>query len=242
MPTVVEIPAKFMSAVSSSWHIGRRNVTSTNPWTRHLRAGGAIDERWIVDITLPPKFKRAELDEFEAIFDVGDGLAGYYSAFDAVHASPRGTAGGLYSGLFSDGTAFTDGTGFDDGQSTCTIGAAASRGARYVTLTGLEADQTTGFARGDLICITQGGEEYGFLHKVISDVATDNTGSASVQVAPRLREAVAGGQLVRLRNARGVFRLVSEDFPVVARGPGGLGQPALQLIEAPEALTVGALA
>lgn len=243
MVTVIQIPPAYMSAVECSWRLGRRHVTSTNPWTRNLRAGGATDERWIVEITLPAGFRRAALDEFEAIFDQGDGLAGHYSAFDAVHAAPRGGAAGAsgYSGSFSDGTFFSDGTGFADaGLSTCTTGAAAARGARYVTLTGLEENQSLGFARGDMIAITQDGEDYGFLHKVIADVATDGSGSASVHIAPRLREPVAAGQLVRLRHARGVFMLASEDVGAVTRGPGGFGQPALQLIEAPEALTLAA--
>lgn len=224
MPFITPIPADLCSAVSSSWWVGNRHVMSSNPWTRHMRASGPTDERWQVDVTLPLK-RREDLDRWETVFDQGDGLAGFYSAFDAVHRIPFGTATGLTR---------AGGTGL----AWCEVGAAGVRGARYVTLTGLIASQSLGLAQGDLISIAQDGEDYGFLHKIIANAATDGTGGVTVMIKPRLRENVVVGQMVKLENPRGVFRLIDEDVPVVSREAGGFGQPSVRLVEIPEALLV----
>lgn len=224
MVTVTEIPHDLCIAAQVTFGIGNRHVLSSNPWSRHVRASGPIDERWLADITLPVK-EREDLDRWESVFDQGDGLAGFYSAFDVVHRIPSGTA----TGLTRDG-----GTGL----AWCTVGAAGARGDRYVSLAGLLTSQATGFKQGDHICITQDGENYGFLHKIIANAATDSAGAATVMIKPRLRENVVAGQMVKLENPRGVFRLADEDVPFVSREPGGFGQPAVRLVEVPEALLV----
>lgn len=239
MVTVTEIPADLLSAVDVSFDIGRFHLTSGQAYTRHLRASTPTDERWLVEMTL--QFKdREDLDRYSAIFDAGDGLGGYYSAFDAVHGYPRGTATGLLQtseARFSDGSTFSDGTTFESGIAYGTIGAAAARGASSVTLSGLLASQTVGFAQGDHFAIPQGSENYGFLHRVVAAAATDASGNATVTIRPRLREAVVVGQRVNFLRPRGVFRLAEATSATFNRGPGGMGQPSLSLVEAPEALT-----
>lgn len=227
--TVVEIPSSYLKIASGAFVISRVRIRSRNAWTQHARGAPPLDERWIVDITMPTETERSRLDEFEAIFDSSEPVDGLYSAFDYTHRVPRGTASGL-TDSDSDGI-------FEAGATWCTVAAPAARGATYLSLTGLVASQSIGFARGDMLSVSQDGSDYGFLHRAAADVATDGSGECSVKIAPALREAVAIGQMVRLREPRGVFRLVDFDFPGVTRGAGGFGQPSLQLVESFESLT-----
>lgn len=240
MPTVVEIPADLLAAIDTTFQLGRRHIFSPQAYTAHVRVSGPTDERWVAQMTLPQKDREA-LDRLMTTFDLGDGAAGYYSAFDIAHTFPRGTATGLvYDGdgaKFSDGATFSDGSEFASGITQSTLGAAALKGAEYVTITGLLASQTVGFAVGDHFAIAQGSENYGFLHHVVANAATDSNGDATVRIRPRLRQAVGAGQVVHFLRPRGVFRLSDEAAVSVSRGGGGLGQARLSLIEIPEALT-----
>ncbi len=247
MLAVYEIPADLLSATDITFRIGRRHITSPQPFTAHLRASGPVDERWIAEMTLRTKDREA-LDRFQAIFDLGDGLSGFFSAFDCVHAYPAGTATGLqdpYAGpttgeRFSDGTTFSDGTEFESGIAFGTIGAAAARGAEYVHLSGLLASQPAGFKVADQFSIIAGGgvsTDYGFLHHVVTNSGTNSAGSATVRIRPRLRQAVVAGQAVQFLRPRGVFRLAEDGAVAFSRGPGGLAQPTLSLVEVPEVLT-----
>lgn len=235
---IIEIPREFMPTEGSSAYVGRKRLLSANPWTSHIKMGGPQDQRWILDLTLPT-LKGEQIDRFEAVFDQGDGASGFYTAFDAAKKWPRGTGTGLARGntsRFSDGTAFSDGTEFLDGISTCIVSAVNVRGSKQVTLTGLVASQPIAFARGDMLAITQNGERYGFLHRAMANVGTDSTGSATISITPPLRQNVRVGQVVRVREPRGVFQVQEPDQLIVSRQYGVLAQPAFRLVEAPEAL------
>ncbi len=236
---VIEIPDDMLSGTNFAFYLSRRSLTSKSGFSAHVRASGPIDERWLAEITLPARKAREDSDRFDAIFDRAGGMSGVLSAFSTVHAIPRGTATGLGgAGVpFSDDATFSDGSLFASGISQSTVGAAGARGSEFVTISGLLASQSVGFAIGDMFAIAQGSANYGFLHKAITNAPTDASGVATVQIRPRLREAVAVGQVVHFHKARGVFRVAEDNAHFVSRGPGGIGQARISLVELPEALT-----
>jgi len=237
--TIREIPPRYLKSVNASCWIEKENLKSPTPWTGHTRVFGPIDERWRIETTGQEMIDLEGIDDFEALFDAGDGEAGFFSAYDPRRKWPRGTAAGLTgsaTSTFSDGTTFSDGSYFLDGITQCRVGNAAARGSQYIRLIGLTASQSVGFATGDQFAITQNGEPYGFLHRAISNTPTDAAGTCTVQIRPRLREPVAANQIVRLHRPRGLFRLMDGSQGMLNVRYGRQAQPTLSLVEAPEVL------
>jgi hypothetical protein len=81
----------------------------------------------------------------------------------------------------------------------------ASGSGTTLSLTGFTPNAAGVLMAGDLIQTSAGR-----MHIVVQDVNADNSGNASVAIAPRLREAVTAGALVT-NNVRASMRLVSDD-------------------------------
>lgn len=76
-----------------------------------------------------------------------------------------------------------------------------------LSIQGAPANQTGYLLKGDYIQLGSGSSAT--LHKVLNDVNTGASGTASLDIYPAMRTAASDGGTVIVSNARGVFRLAS---------------------------------
>lgn len=240
--TIFSFPRTLNKGERGTFTLGRRHLTSTNPWTRAIRINGPVDERWIANITRPATAVE-EWSSFESFLMLVDGLGGLFTFFDPIRKFPRGSAAranGVNDPVtfeqWDDSTNWDDGAQWEDGASTASIAAAAVRGTTALKLSGLRASQAISMAAGDHLTIRLPGQSYGYLHQVVQDVPSDASGNATVNLRPRLRRNVTVGDIVDLEYASAVFRLADDDQGAVERFAPSLGRSSFELIEAFEAL------
>ena len=236
---ITEIPTRLLKMVSGVGYIQRTALKSPNPFSAYVRQDQLTDERWRIEFELPT-LERDDADLFDSVFDAGDGVAGFYSAFIPGKRTMKGTIAaqfGIGTQTFDDLTLFDDGTGFTDGSATGAITVTGARGSEFITIGNLDPSITNGFRIGDMVSISQNAEPYGFLHRILGDASSNAIGEATLRIRPRLREAVSVGQKVSLIEARGVFQLMPDAQAVINRRYGHFGEGgSLSLIEVPEVL------
>jgi len=133
------------------------------------------------DVLLPP-MKRANAEEFVAFLWALRGPLGTFLMGDPVGATPRGTWAG--SPLLSG---------------------AHVAGARTLSVDGFTGG-ATGKA-GDWIQFGSGSSTR--LHKVLQDFTADGGGAATIEIAPRLRAALADNEPLVSSSCKGRWRLAS---------------------------------
>jgi len=138
-------------------------------------------DRLEADVELPP-MKRADAEEFVAFLWALRGPLGTFLMGDPVGASPRGTWAG----------------------SPLLVGAHAA-GARTLSVDGFTGG-ATGKA-GDWIQFGSGSSTR--LHKVLQDFTADGGGAATIEIAPRLRAALADNEPLVSSSCKGRWRLAS---------------------------------
>lgn len=243
MTVIHHFPQALIDADACRFFIGRRHLGSTNPFTRHVRVEGPLDERWIAEVTFNTQ-SLAEADEYEGFLDRIDGKAGFFTFHDPKRPYPLGAAaggnpfnGGVTHTAFDDGTTFDDGKRFIEGAGFGYVGAAGVAGSEWLTISGLVASQTVSLKTGDRFSVMIPGQAYGYLHKVVASAPSDANGDATVKIRPRLRRDVWIGQIVQFNYAKGVFQLQGDDDAHATswRHPG-LGASGFKLVEAPEVI------
>lgn len=143
--------------------------------------------RWEADITLPPM--KRETAETWASFLLR--LRGQYGTFllgDPAAATPRGSA------------STTPGTPLVNG---------ASQTGENLNIDGCPADTTGYLKAGDYIQL--GSSNTAQLYKVLEDVDTNASGEATLNIFPNLRSSPSDDASVTVSNAKGLFRLASND-------------------------------
>lgn len=242
---IYEFPRELLQPEKNRFFIGRRHLLSAQPWTAYMRVQGPVDERWVTKFSVA-NYQPDEWSRLEALMNRMDGQAGFVTAFDPARIYPRGSATGptprtlgFPAGQpFSDGSYFSDGSGFVDVSPHIYVAAASHKGSDLVCVSGLKPNSAVAMAENDLLCITAGGLQWGYLHSVVADAASDSTGFAVLRIRPRLRRAVVAGDLVRIHHPTGVFSLSSEEDTQVERSYPLLGSFGCTLIEAPEVIEV----
>lgn len=240
--TIWNWPADWTKQVSGTCRLVRRSLTSTQPFSAFSRVDGPIDERWMLEFTMPT-LGESDWKGIEGWLSRLDGLAGGIRISDPYCKYPRGAGtganpanGGTQSTYaFDDSTTWSDGTTWFDSAPTIAVAAAAVKGAEYIHVSGLQASQTSAFKWGDKMEIGSLSDGRGLLYQVVNEnVASDSSGEALVKIRPRLRAAVAAADKITIYNPTSVFRLVSEDAAIVSRSLPALGSFGISLVEIPE--------
>jgi hypothetical protein len=141
-------------------------------------------QMWTADLTLPP-MKRDDAEQWVAWLISLRGQLGTFLLGDPIGATARGAA---------TGTPLVNGAG-QTGGSLVIDGAATS---------------VTGWLKaGDYIQL--GSVSSSRLHKVLADANSDGGGNVTLDIWPHIRIAPADNAAVTVSNAKGLFRLSSND-------------------------------
>ena len=141
-------------------------------------------------------------------------------------ADPR-SQGQVPSGPFSfnDATIFTDGTGFVVGSGNPALAAGAPRGALSIQTQGWYPN-VLAIGAGDMIGLA------GRLYIATEAITASGTGTATIPIAPPLREALLVNQPLVLTKPSVPMRLVSDDEAANPTRPGGFTAITIRLEEA----------
>jgi len=159
---------------------------SRSPFTFAGQAHEYAGKMWQADITLPP-MARADAERWVAWLMSLKGQLGTFYLGDPLASTPLG------SGRDSD-TVLVDG--------------AVSSG-NTIAIDSAPVSTTDFLKAGDYMQIGSGTSRQ--LFKVLTDVDTDGTGSATVDVWPNVRTSISDNSAVTLESAQGVFRLASNE-------------------------------
>lgn len=166
-----------------------RNVVgiSQSPFTLKQQVISHSGQQWEADISLPP-MTRDEGEDWVSFLVKLKGQQGTFLLGDPSGATPRGSA------------ATTAGTPVVNG---------AGQTGSSLTIDGLPVSVSGYLKAGDYIQL--GTASSSTLHKVLNDVTTSASGEASFDIYPSIRTAPADGSSVTVSNAKGVFRLSSNE-------------------------------
>jgi len=171
----------------SSVSLVARNTVglSRSPYTSQQKVYQWRGQFWEVDVTLKP-MKRADAESWNAFFLKLKGQVGtFYLSPDPNGRTVRGSASS------SAGTPIVNGS--------------LSANSSSVDITGATAGATGYLLAGDYISINNQ------LLKVLNDVNTTGSGTATIDVFPNIRTALSGSDTVTVSNAQGIFRLASNE-------------------------------
>lgn len=167
-----------------------RNVIgiSQSPFTLSQQIFRHQGQRWEADITLPP-MTRANAEEWSSFLLRLRGQFGTFLLGDPANETPRGSAG------------VTPGTPVIDGD---------NQTGDFLNVSGLPASTNGYLKTGDYIQIGAGPTAK--LYKVLQDVNSDSAGEATLNLWPQVRFASPDQTPILVTNARGVFRLASNEI------------------------------
>jgi len=156
-----------------------------NPFTKEIQVQEFQGQRWEVEATLPV-MERAEAEAWHTFFLKLNGRKGTFLLGDPLGRTPRGTAGG-----------------------TPLINGASQTGNSLIT-DGWSAGAT--FKAGDYFQLGIGTSSR--LFKNLSDVTADGSGNATLDIWPSIWTAYADNTALTITNAKGTFRLSSNEMGV----------------------------
>jgi hypothetical protein len=157
---------------------------SRSPFTFAGQAFAYAGQMWQADVTLPP-MKRADAEQWVAWLIALRGQLGTFLLGDPLGCTARGTPTGT---PLVNGADQTGGTLNIDGAS----------------------NSITGWLKaGDYIQLGTGSSAR--LHKVLQDANSDSSGNVSLDLWPHIRTAPADNAAVTVSNAKGLFRLSSNE-------------------------------
>lgn len=155
-----------------------------SPFTFAGQAFAYSGQMWTADVTLKP-MKRADAEQWVAWLLSLRGQLGTFLMGDPMGATARGVATGT---PLVNGASQTGGSLVLDGATNSTSG-------------WLKA--------GDYIQLGSGSTAR--LHKVLADANSDSSGNVTLDIWPHIRVAPADNATVTVSNAKGLFRLSSND-------------------------------
>ena len=176
-------------------HTGMRSVElratnavaySRSPFTFAGLAHASAGHAWPADLTLPP-MKRTNAEQWIAFLLSLKGQLGTFYFGDPRACTPLGSA--------------------RDTDTSLVDGAVSS--GDTISIDSAPASQTDYLKAGDYMEIGSGVNRQ--LFKVLNDVDTDGTGSATVDVWPNVRTSIADNAAVTVENTKGIFRLSSNE-------------------------------
>lgn len=160
-------------------------AVSRSPFTFDSQVHAYSGQMWQADVSIPPV--RRDLAESWIAFLLS--LRGQYGTFllgDPNGVTPRGLASDLAGTPVVNGGGQTGGT---------------------LNVSGASRNKTGWLLAGDYIQLGSGASST--LHKVLQNVDTDGSGNCSLELWPHIRTAPVSGSTVIVSNAKGLFRLAS---------------------------------
>jgi hypothetical protein len=174
--------------------VARVEITATDvvsinqsPFTLSQQVVRHAGARWSAMIAIPP-VKRDDSEYWNAFLLRLRGQFGTFLLGDPNAATPRGSAAS------AAGTPVVNG---------------ASQTGNNLNIDGLPASVTGYLLAGDYIQL--GSASSARLYKVLENVSTNASGEATLNLWPDLRSSPADGATVVVSNAKGLFRLESND-------------------------------
>ena len=166
-----------------------RNVigVSTSPVSFKQQTYQFSGQRWEADITLP-QMNRENAEEWVAFLMKLYGQKGTFLLGDPLGGTARGSASSAAGTPVVNGASQTGGT---------------------LAIDGLPASATGYLKAGDYIQL--GSAATAQLYKVLNDANSNGSGEATLDVWPNLRSSPSDGATVVVANAKGVFRLASNE-------------------------------
>lgn len=174
-------------------HIGRQRISiravnqvavGRSPYTFREQTFRHSGQMWQADVTLPP-MKRANAEQWIAWLLSLNGRHGTFLMGDPLGATARGEAGG----------------------SPQVVGSGQTGNELYIG--GATVSQAGWLLAGDYVQLGSGTGTT--LHKVLSDVDTDASGTATIPLWPSLRSSPVNDDQVVVSGAVGRWRLVSNE-------------------------------
>lgn len=190
-------------------------------------------ERWELELVLPV-MTRAQSEEFYSFMAKLRGRHGTFTCFVPSASTARG-------GYLQTTTDFLTTEGGDtittEGSDNITVewGNIAVSGSaqtgRTLTVSGFEASANNVLLAGDYFQLGTGSNTR--LYKVLNDVDSDASGSATLDIFPALRSSPADGDALILNNPKGLFRLDVNEFDMASdhRNVFSLSLSAIEAID-----------
>lgn len=163
-------------------------AVTTSPFTLTQQVVRHAGARWSATISIPPT-KRGDADYWNAFLLRLRGKFGTFLLGDPNADTPRGSASA------SAGTPVVNGAG---------------QTGNELAIDGLPASITGYLKAGDYIQLGSGSSAR--LYKVLEDVDSNASGEATLNLWPDLRSSPTDGAAVVVSNAKGVFRLNSNEI------------------------------
>jgi hypothetical protein len=157
---------------------------SRSPFTFSGQAHAYSGQMWQADVSLPP-MKRDNAEQWIAWLISLRGQFGTFLLNDPAGVTPRGSAGG-----------------------SPLVNGAAQTG-NLINIDNCTASQTGWLKAGDYVQFGTGSSSS--LHKVLEDVNSNSSGETTLEIWPSVRTAPADNSAVVTSNAKGLFRLSSNE-------------------------------
>lgn len=176
-------------------HTGIRNIElratnavaySRSPFTFSGQAHAYAGKAWQADITLPP-MKRTNAEQWIAFLLSLKGQLGTFYLGDPRACTPLGSA--------------------RDADTILVNGAVSS--GDTINIDSAPASQTDYLKAGDYMQI--GTTTSRQLFKVLTNVDTNGSGQATVDVWPNVRTTISNNSAVTVQSAKGIFRLITNE-------------------------------
>ena len=155
-----------------------------SPFTFAGQAFAYAGQMWTADVSLKP-MKRADAEQWNAWLLSLRGQLGTFLMGDSMGATARGVA---------TGTPLVNG---------------ASQTGGSLVIDGATSSTTGWLKAGDYIQLGSGSSSR--LHKVLADANSDGGGNVTLDIWPHIRVAPADNAAVTVSDAKGLFRLSSND-------------------------------
>jgi len=170
-------------------------ATSISPFTFNQQVQVYDGQQWRVDFSMPP-MTRDTASEFIAFMLSLNGKQGTFLLGDPNAQTPRGSAS------TSPGTPLVRG---------------ASQTGSTLLIDGCPNSATGYLKAGDYISLGSGVSTR--LYMVLSDVSSNGSGQASIDIWPALRSSPADNAAVTVSGCQGVFRMASNTMPFDISAP-----------------------
>lgn len=181
---------------------------SQSPFTYKQQVVAHTGQRWEAEITLPP-MQRADAEVWVAFLLSLKGMRGTFLMGDPNCATPRGSASS------------TAGTPVVNG---------ADQTGDSLAIDGLPVSATGYLLAGDYIQLGAGSSAT--LHKVLTNVDSNASGEATLDIWPSIRTAPADDSTVVVASAVGNFRLSTNqsDWSINNASFYGITFPAIEVV------------
>jgi hypothetical protein len=212
-----------------TFYLQHNTTRFVSPITRQAQVLRREGARWVAQASFEPLDRRRGgiLEGLLAALAGSLNTVRIYDWRREFRSGDPRSQGQVPSGPFSfnDATIFTDGTGFVVGSGNPALAAGAPRGALSIQTQGWYPNAIA-IGAGDMIGLA------GRLYIATEAITASGTGTATIPIAPPLREALLVNQPLVLTKPSVPMRLVSDDEAANPTRPGGFTAITIRLEEA----------